>query len=360
MTPSAHVSVTWLPTHESEGWISMNRYHIELAAAAEARADLTVHCSAPRAKLVTERRGPLARSFYRYIVQPARARAARDSVAHVLDHSCAYLIPSLRGRRVVVTVHDLIPLLKENLLTEAQRRRFERNISNLVQADHLVCNSSWTRGTVIKRLGIPDTRVSVALLGVDPGFGLPANGSLRLQALSRGRYILSVGHTNPRKNLAVLPEVLREIARAGCDTCLVRAGDTMSESLAAQCRSALGMDRVIELGFVSDDELRWLYQNAGVFFMPSTFEGYGLPVAEAMAAGCPVVCSDVCSLPDVGGDAPLYFAPEDARSAARHLISAIEEPATREAMIKRGSARASSLSWSRHLDDLVTIYRGLS
>ena len=134
----------------------------------------------------------------------------------------------------------------------------------------------------------------------------------------------------------------------------------MSGSLAAQCRAALGADRVIELGFVSDDELRWLYQNAGALFMPSTFEGYGLPVAEAMVAGCPVVCSDVCSLPEVGGDAPSYFRPEDTQAAARHLVAAIDDHATREAMIRRGRARASSLTWQRHLDDLVTIYRSLS
>ena len=338
----------------------MNRYHIELTAAARGRTDITVHCPAPDARLVTERRGLLMRGMYRYIVQPARARRTADRVAHVLDHSCAYLIPSLRGRRVVVTVHDLIPLLREDLLTAAQRRRFERNIANLGRADHLVCNSSWTRGTVIHQLGISETQVSVSLLGADAAFGLPARGSDRLQSLPKGRYVLSVGHTGARKNLNILPEVLREMAGEGSEPVFVRAGGRMSGPLLEQCRAALGTGGVIELGAVSDEELRWLYQNAGAFFMPSTFEGYGLPVTEAMAAGCPVVCSDVCSLPEVGGDAPLYFTPQDAPAAARHLAASIHDPATRSAMILRGRKRASELTWGRHLDDLVAVYRSLA
>ena len=338
----------------------MNRYHIELTNAARDRQDLRVRSLTPAGSLVTERRGAIVRGAFRYIIQPARARTVADRVAHVLDHSCAYLLPSLRGRRVVVTVHDLIPLLDETPLTTRQRRRFERTISRLRDADHLVCNSSWTRDTVIARLGISSSKMSVSLLGVDTAFATPAPGTARLHSLPRGRYIVSVGHADTRKNLAILPAVLRDIARQSQDITLVRAGGRMNEALLSQCRAALDADRVIELGFVSEDELRWLYQNAGAFFLPSTLEGYGLPLAEAMAAGCPAVCSRVCSLPEVGGDAPLYFEPNDASAAATHLLSAIDDAAARDGMIRRGRARAAALTWGRHLDDLVTIYRSLS
>ena len=134
----------------------------------------------------------------------------------------------------------------------------------------------------------------------------------------------------------------------------------MSDGLAEMCAAAIGTDRVIDLGFVSDDELRWLYQNAGAFYLPSQMEGYGLPVAEAMAAGCPVVCSNVCSLPEVGGDAPLYTAPDDTAGAAANLLTAINDNAKRAEMISRGRRRASELTWEKHLDSLVGLYRSLS
>jgi glycosyltransferase involved in cell wall biosynthesis len=360
MAQASSVAVTWLPTHPGEGWISMNRYHMELENAAQGRADLSVQTLMPKARLVTKRNSAVLRGCFRYVIQPVRARATKTKVAHILDHSCAYLIPHLKGRRVVVTVHDLIPILDENLLSPSQRGRFEHNLSHLKQADHLVCNSTWTRGTVIERLGIPESKVSVSLLGVDGAFARTADYEKRPADIKTGRYILSVGHTNRRKNLEILPEVLSVIAHESPDISLVRAGAMMSDELAAKCRAAIGANRLIELGFVSDEELRWLYQNAGAFYLPSKLEGYGLPVAEAMAAGCPVVCSNVCSLPEVGADAPLYTAPDDVAAAASNLLIAINDESKREEMIARGRKRAANLTWEKHLDSLVGIYRDLS
>jgi alpha-1,3-rhamnosyl/mannosyltransferase len=360
MAQESPVAVTWLPTHPGEGWISMNRYHLELRNAARDRTDLEVHSFMPPARLVSRRKGAVSRGLFRYVIQPARARRTKTKVAHILDHSCAYLMPALRGKRVIVTVHDLIPILDEKLLNEAQRRRFERNLDQLRNADHLVCNSSWTRGTVIEQLGIPESRVSVSLLGVDDSFAKTVTPTKRLSGIKARRYVLSVGHTGSRKNLRVLPDVLAAIARDAADISLVRAGAIMSDGLAERCAAAIGTDRVMELGFVSDDELRWLYQNAGAFYLPSQMEGYGLPVAEAMAAGCPVVCSNVCSLPEVGGDAPLYTAPDDTAGAAASLLTAINDNSKRAEMISRGRRRASELTWEKHLDSLVGLYRSLS
>jgi glycosyltransferase involved in cell wall biosynthesis len=356
--------VAWLPAHPAEGWVSMNRYWFSLAQAAEQHRDtLAMETPLDAESLVSRRRGRVARAWTRYIAYPHAVRTRVTApVAHVLDHSYAHLLDHLpRRTRTVVTVHDLIPLVDPSGLTVAQVNRFRKTVWKLREADCLVAVSDYTRRTACELLDIKPGRVAVVHSGVDETFfqtvtTLPP----RVQALPRRRYVLSVGSDLPRKNLRTLPTVMRALAREVPDVCLVRVGALMSDSLAAECRAALGQGCFVELGGVSDDDLRALYQQAGAFFMPSNFEGWGLPVAEALASGCPVVCSNVSSLPEAGGGAALMAAPDDAETFAQHLARVMEDERFREELIAEGRNVSAARTWSRTMEQLIGIYRSLA
>jgi glycosyltransferase involved in cell wall biosynthesis len=355
--------VAWLPAHPAEGWVSMNRYWLSLAQAAEQHRDtLTIELPLAADGLMSPRRGRMARAWAKYAAYPHAVRTRVTApVAHVLDHSYAHLLDHLpRRTRSVVTVHDLIPLLDPSGLSSAQVSRFRNTAMKLRDADCLVAVSDYTRRTVCEQLDIKPGRVAVVHSGVDEAFFQPVTTlPPRVQALPRGRYVLSVGSDLPRKNLRILPAVMSALARDVPGACLVRVGALLSEPLAAECRAALPKGHFIELGGVSDEDLRALYQEAGAFFMPSNFEGWGLPVAEALASGCPVVCSHASSLPDAGGGAALMAAPDDAETFAGHLARVMEDERFRAELIAQGRAVSASRTWPHTMEQLIGIYRSL-
>src|SRR5262249_52737243 len=138
---------------------------------------------------------------------------------------------------------------------------------------------------------------------------------------------------------------------------LLRVGPKLPEELAGRLREVLRPGHFVELGKLSDDELAGAYQAVDVYFFPSLWEGFGLPVLEAMAAGTPVVCSDASSLPEVGGDAALYFDPGAPEEAAYQLIRVLTDGALGESLRTDGVVRARQFTWERHAEALREIYQ---
>ncbi len=285
---------------------------------------------------------------------------------HVLDHSFAHLLRGVAngaGRRpfTVVTVHDLAPLREDGGadLSTHQRERFRRTVSNVRLADLVLADSRHTADDAVGLLGVVENRVRVLSQGVNvrhfaerspPGFSLP-DWFGRLPA---GRpVILSVGVTASRKNLDLLPAVFRELGRPAC---LLRVGEMLPDTLRTELTAVLGTNGLVELGRASEDDLRAAYQRADALLFPSLLEGFGFPLLEAMAAGCPVVSSNASSLSEVGGEAALYFSPDDPGGAAGHLRRVFEDEAFRRELTARGQVRAEELSWEHHLRRLCDLY----
>ena len=342
------------PTPACMGWASMNRYAQELQALAA--PDSRVRFLLPPGAVTQPASSRLLRLLWRRFAYPMRVRTqVRSGLLHVLDHSFASLLAHAPpGVRKMVTVHDLIPLRAPEGLSTAQQARYAREVAFLHEADVLVCVSEHTRQEAHDRLGLPLEKLRVVAMGAA---SLPApDAAMRERLMALPPFVLSAGHNGPRKNLELLPEMARHLAAGPSRPTIVRAGATLDAALANAIRQHA---QLVELGRVSDAELAAAYQTAAVFFMPSRLEGFGLPVIEAMTAGCPVACARASSLPEVAGEAALFFDPDNAQEAAATCRSLLEDNALRQRFVQAGKARAASFTYAAHWQQLRALYDAL-
>src|SRR3989344_2317328 len=201
--------------------------------------------------------------------------------------------------------------------------------------------SEFSKRAIIKAYNVSPERVIVTY----PGLTMP---KIQAKFTSLGDYILSVGTLQPRKNFTRLIEAFSRIASKYPPLTLVivgKKGWLYEEILEAPKKYGVE-DRVKFLDFVKDDQLPSLYKNAKVFALPSLYEGFGLPVLEAMSFGTPVVVSNVSSLPEIAADAGIYVYPEDVESIAKGLIEALEGK-SRDARARAAKTQVKKFTWEK-------------
>lgn len=350
LTPRIHLA----PAHPCMGWVSMNRCWQALLM--ESAHDPDVTSLVAPVPVETPARPFVKRQWTRRIAYPWTVRTqVKSGVLHVLDHSFAGLLAQVRAPvRTVVTVHDLIPLTDAGDLTSVQQKRFLKDVTWISRADKVVCVSQHTASEVQRHFSVPDSKLHVIPNGTTRLPEPDAQIGQKLGALPP--YILSVGGNRPRKNLQLLVPLAAHLAGMGQRVTFVRAGAPLDAALAAGIRQHAELH---ELGSVNDAELAAAYSQAALTLVPSTHEGFGLPVLEAMESGCPVVHSLSTSLPEVAGDAGLGFDATDAALAARHCHRLLTDPALRAQMIIAGRQRAAQFTWKAHWLALREIYTGL-
>lgn len=259
--------------------------------------------------------------------RPAAERfLGRFDVLHFSD----WMFPPQRDGVRATTVHDLVPLRFPEWVTPRTLSMHEAKYRNAsATCDLLFCNSEFTAQDVVERLGVERGRVRVAHPGVDDRFGADGDRA------DLGRpYLLTVATLEPRKNLQNLVEAHRML---GQERALAIVG---AEGWGDQPR--LEHEGVIRLGFVPDAELPALYRGADAFVFPSRFEGFGIPVIEAMASGVPCVVSSHPSLDEASGDAAVRVDPESPEAIAAGIEQALAE---RNALGAKGSAHAARFTW---------------
>lgn len=262
----------------------------------------------------------------------------------------------------VVTVHD-VAVLRFPQFFRAWHGRYARFVLPRVarRARAVITGSSATKHEIVELLGVPAERVTVTPYGLQPAIAPVAADSSRAEEV-RARYalpkhyVLTVGTIEPRKNLKRLIEALRIVAERpdGGDAVLIHAGSP--GWLEADLPGAPGNGRVRFLGQVSNDDLAVLYSLARCCAYPSLWEGFGFPVLEAMASGCPVLTSSVSSLPEVAGDGALLVEPTSTEQIADGLARLWTDDALRARLAQRGIERAKAFSWERTAAETVAVY----
>ena len=282
-------------------------------------------------------------------------------------HSPNYMIPFLafpRGRRgrtaCVVTIHDLIPLLFPHYTPRALKTRLLPLFRAIMRetgrrADAILTPSASSRADVIRELHVPESRharVVVTPEAADPRYR-PAEQS------ATGRTVLFVGRRDPYKNLPALVAAFAQVRRRVPEARLRVIGPADARyPEAEQAALAAGLGDAVEWqGYVNGEDLLRAYQQAAVFALPSRYEGFGLPVLEAMACGAPVVCGNRSSLPEVAGAAALLVDPDDEAGIADALVRVLSEPALAADLRRRGLARAAQFSWEQTARLTLAAYR---
>lgn len=293
-----------------------------------------------------------------------------------LYHATDFVLPPLNpGTPSVLTVHDLsferdpgsapprlIPFLKKIVPASAKR------------ATHIIADSHATAHDLVELYGIAPSKITVIHSGVSPRFA-PYSGSLyeerrrayvlRKYKIGDAPFILTVGTMQPRKNHLRLVQAFAKLvtrhsrvtSHESSVTLVISGGKGwLYDEVLAEVKRLGIEDRVKFVGFVDDAELPHLYRAARAFAFPSIYEGFGLPLLEAMASGVPVVSSNASSLPEVVGDAGLQVDPLDVDALAAALDTAMHDDAWREQAIARGIERANMFTWPSAAKQLLDVY----
>lgn len=296
----------------------------------------------------------LAKLTWPNLQLPAGAVQAGIDLVHVTTPYGSF---RRTGFKKVITICDVTPLL----FPAAHGRMnvvHHRYVLPLIlrQADHIITISEASKRDIVRLYRVPEEKVTVTLLAADRRFGQIDTSS---PEEGNGRpYILNVGTLEPRKNLSCLINAYASARRKGLPHRLVITGASgWGGSPLARLVDKLDLHTDITFtGFIGDGELPGLYAGADFFAYPSLYEGFGLPVLEAMASGTPVITSNVSSLPEVAGDAALLVDPHSVEDISAAMLKLGSDGELRSAMRDRGRVQAARFSWERTAQETWDLY----
>jgi glycosyltransferase involved in cell wall biosynthesis len=267
----------------------------------------------------------------------------------------SHVLPLVHPRHSLVTVHDLGHRYWPGAHTARQRWYLEWSARYHARtAAHLFADSRATRDDLVRIYGIEPSRITVAYLGVDPALQRVEDAEQVKHVCRRygisGPYLLYVGTLQPRKNLVRLLDAfseLRKLTPGPLQLVLAGRRGWLYQGILARVEE-LGLGQnVVLTGYVPDADLPALYSGATLFVLPSLYEGFAMPVLEAMACGAPVACSNVSSLPEVAGDAALLFDPRSVDGMVAAFRHALEDAELRATLSLLGKERAQQFTWER-------------
>lgn len=292
---------------------------------------------------------------------PVERRIGSFDVYHATNYVFTHAVK--RARRVV-TIHDMTLVLFPEWHPRARVNSMTHELARSLEiADHILADSAATRDDIVKQFSVRSERISVVPLAADRSFRpLPAEEIQKVLShwgLVHDGYLLFMGTIEPRKNLLRLLQAV-ELAGSGIGPLVIVGADGWgSDEVARHIERLQRAGRLSYLGYVPDDARPSLINGARSFVYPSLYEGFGLPVLEAMACGVPVLASNVASLPEVVGDAGVLVDPHDVDAIARGMARLWHDDALRRDLSIRGIERARAFSWERTASQTLGVYTRL-
>ncbi len=278
-----------------------------------------------------------------------------------LLHSMAFVAPILARIPTIVTVYDLSFMHFPDSFPALQRRYLQSQTArSCAHARRVITISESGRQDVQEIFKVPRQRIDVVFPGVDAQFQpLPVDlvAAFRKREELPRQFILHMGTLQPRKNIPVLLDALAQLKRP--DVLLVLAGGKgwLYEDIFTRIKELGLRDQVRFTGYVQDASLPLWYNAATLLVFPSIYEGFGMPVVEAMACGTPVVAARSSSIPEAGGEAALYFNPHDVNKLTTHLATVLDDQGLADVMGQKGLVQARQFSWQKAGEETAGVYR---
>lgn len=355
--------------------MSMDVYAHSLATACAHRG-LELHEFIPTSKLERFSASKSLMRYLRYWHYPNAVKGQNADIHHVVDHGYAHLLPKLNLGKTCVTVHDLIPML--HWMGQVDRPESEekkpnkpnkpilnlRSLSYLKKFDGVIAVSNNTKQDLVHHLGIDSEKISVIPPVIASHFKhvdeTQINELRRKYQLDNSSKWLMISGSEFYKNNRTSLAVLRELNQHSEEKfCLIKTGHLSDEFNQLVVEYDL-VDNVRSLFLEDVTELATLYALVDTFLFPSWYEGFGMPVAEALACGTPVVTSNRGALPEVGGELSLKCAPDDVPQFARHVQSSVSDKELRQRVVNQGTAWVEQFRSATVGQKLERFYRDLS
>jgi glycosyltransferase involved in cell wall biosynthesis len=253
---------------------------------------------------------------------------------------------------IVLTVHDMIhELFPEQLDVNREQAALKSKAISAAQA--IICVSQNTKKDLLEYFAIPEEKISV----VYHGSSLDFKDSWGNQAVPEQPYFLYIGGRSGYKNCKTLLQSMAKLAIDYPEVQLCLVGSPLTSNEQALLRELNLEKKTIHLGYADDSYLAKLYRCSAAFIYPSLYEGFGIPLLEAMKCGTAVIASNASSIPEVAGDAGLMFDPHSSNELLERMIHILDNPLKREALIQKGFCQAEKFSWQKAAEETMEVYR---
>lgn len=278
-------------------------------------------------------------------------------------------LPIVKDKPTIVTVHDLIPLNYPDKFPRGLRGEIKWFVQkqSLKAAKNIITDSYASKKDIVKFTGISEEKINVIYLGVREEFKVIKSQKIldevKVKYSLPKKFILYVGDVNYNKNILGIIKSFSEVTKKNKDINLILVGngfinDSIQLSEINNLISEFRLkEKVKKIGYIALSDLVGVYNLAKVYLQPSFAEGFGLPVLEAIACGCPVVTSNISSLPELVDDAALLVDPKNAEDIVKSILKIIDNSTLREAITKRGLQRVREFNWVRCASETLNIYK---
>ena len=316
-------------------------------------------------KLEFRKKSFIHKFLMQFVYYPLKIRKQSNGcINHITRQDFAFVLNYGKIENSIVTCHDLWPLVNKKKEGLFKRLFVWFWLRGLKKAEYLISVSENTKKDMVNLLGIPEDKIFVTHEGINSLFRLlkvdDAGLRKKFNTPKKNKVILYVGSETPRKNFITLIKAFSELKKEYKNCTLLKVGGSQSIDNRKRANNLIEnlslVNDVIFVGHVSDEELPVFYNFADIFVFPTKYEGFGFPVLEAMACGCPVIASNNSSIPEIAGNAAILIKPEVV-DLKDQMLNVLMDNALKKKLRQKGLKRAGGFTWKNTLKNTQNVYK---